>query len=444
MSDGSGLTVLIEPSDYVLRNAGDMAMMRVATSRLATMWPGADIRVLSDVPHELSLMWPNVAALDASGRRSWQRTFVLPERIIGACPGVVARRLMRCSRWLRVSHPALALALARWRLRDRDDERRQLSEYLVFLDGADLVLATGMGGVTDVFPEYAYGLLETLAHAHRAGAVTVMMGQGMGPLRQRTLRRYASKILNRVDFIALREERRGASLLIDDFHIDLARVVTTGDDAVELALERAPESLGDVIGVNLRVSYYSGVTQQLARRMGDVIRTTADELGASLVAAPISSVPDEDDLQAIRGLVLTGGAVEAASPRSTPEDAITTIARCRVVVTGSYHAAVFALSMGIPAIGIAASRYYEDKFLGLVDQFGDGCFVVFVDGQVWDDDLREKIEIAWHRADHVRASLMTSARRQVEAGHLAYAHVRELVEQRASARTPVAHAVGVT
>ena len=52
------------------------------------------------------------------------------------------------------------------------------------------------------------------------------------------------------------------------------------------------------------------------------------------------------------------------------EGTITTIARCRLVVTGSYHAALFALSMGVPAIGIATSRYYEDKFLGLADQFG--------------------------------------------------------------------------
>jgi colanic acid/amylovoran biosynthesis protein len=444
MTDGSGLSVLIEPSDYVLRNAGDMAMMRVATTRLATMWPSADIRVLSDVPHELSLMWPNVTALDASGRRSWLRTSLLPERIIERSPDIIGRWLMRCSRWLRVSHPALALAIVRWRLRDRDDERRQMSEYLAFLGRADLVLATGMGGVTDVFPEYAYELLETLAHANRAGALTVMMGQGMGPLQHRELRRYASEVLNRVDFIALREERQGASLLIDDFHIDSRRVVTTGDDAVELALERAPDGRGDVIGVNLRVSYYSGVTQQLARQLGGVIRRTAHELGAGLVAAPISSVPDEDDARTIRCLVLTDGRDEAASPTWTAEEAITTIARCRVVVTGSYHAAVFALSMGIPAIGIVASRYYEDKFLGLVDQFGDGCFVVFVDGQLSDDDLRDKLTMAWHRADHVRAPLMMSARRQVEAGHLAYARVRDLVEQRASAPAPVTCAEGVT
>jgi len=45
--------VLVEPSDYVLRNAGDMAMLRTAVSRLVQKWPNALIQVLCDVPDAL-------------------------------------------------------------------------------------------------------------------------------------------------------------------------------------------------------------------------------------------------------------------------------------------------------------------------------------------------------------------------------------------------------
>jgi hypothetical protein len=45
--------VLVEPSDYVLRNAGDMAMLRTAVSRLIQKWPEALIQVLSDEPDAL-------------------------------------------------------------------------------------------------------------------------------------------------------------------------------------------------------------------------------------------------------------------------------------------------------------------------------------------------------------------------------------------------------
>ena len=81
--------------------------------------------------------------------------------------------------------------LVRLRLSAAGHDHRPLTDYLRILEAADLVLATGMGGITDVFPGYAYELLETLDSAHRLGAVTAMMGQGMGPIDDCRLRRYA-------------------------------------------------------------------------------------------------------------------------------------------------------------------------------------------------------------------------------------------------------------
>ena len=67
---------------------------------------------------------------------------------------------------------------------------------------------------------------------------------------------------------------------------------------------------------------------------------------------------EEDDRRSIERFV-TGTAGDGSPSRaSTIDDVLTAIADCRVVVTGSYHAAVFALSMGVPAVGLAASRYY--------------------------------------------------------------------------------------
>jgi hypothetical protein len=64
---GRSLTIVVEPSDYILRNAGDMAMMQVALTRLARRWPGAEIVVFSDVPDRLPPFAPNVTAVDARG-----------------------------------------------------------------------------------------------------------------------------------------------------------------------------------------------------------------------------------------------------------------------------------------------------------------------------------------------------------------------------------------
>jgi colanic acid/amylovoran biosynthesis protein len=430
MTSQGRLTVLVEPSDYVLRNAGDMAMMHVAAQRLAAMWPEADIRVLSDAPDEMVSSAANVTAMDATGRGLWLRTPLVPEQWIERSPHRVTRLLARSSRWLRVRHPHVAAAFVRRRLRNRAEDRRKLAEYLSFLYGADLVLATGMGGVTDVFPEYAFELLETLDAAKQSGAVTAMMGQGMGPLHDHILRSYARRVMSHVDVIGLREGRKGRPLLIDDFGIEHRRVVTTGDDAIELAADHAPDRSGSLIGVNLRVSYYSGLTEAAASDIGAVLRRCATELGAGLVAAPISSVVAEDDRSTVGRFVLDMPAPRPSGKAWTTSDAMAAIARCRVLVTGSYHGAVFALSMGIPAVAISASSYYEDKFLGLLDQFGAGCYVVFADSDSFDLDLEEKLRLAWRRADDVRPSLRKAARRQISLGHQAYDTVRQIVESR--------------
>ena len=41
------------------------------------------------------------------------------------------------------------------------------------------------------------------------------------------------------------------------------------------------------------------------------------------------------------------------------------VGECRVVVTGSYHGAVFALAQGIPVVALVKSPYYVNKMAGL-------------------------------------------------------------------------------
>src|SRR4051812_32521452 len=158
------LTIVVEPSDYVLRNAGDMAMMQVAITRLSKRWPEADVAVLSDAADRLPRYGPNVRAVDGSGRRIWLRTPVVPDRLV---PRRLRPRVARVSRWMRIRAPRFALAAIAWRL--GPDERRRLNDHVALMARADLVLATGMGGITDAFPKYAAELLETLAGAQHAG-----------------------------------------------------------------------------------------------------------------------------------------------------------------------------------------------------------------------------------------------------------------------------------
>jgi colanic acid/amylovoran biosynthesis protein len=105
------------------------------------------------------------------------------------------------------------------------------------------------------------------------------------------------------------------------------------------------------------------------------------------------------------------------------------------VVTGSYHAAVFALSMGVPAVAVANSAYYVDKFQGLAGQFGDACRVVTASSPDFSDRLTQAIDGAWRDARGAREKLLEEALRQIALGQSAYRRIFHLVERRRALRT---------
>jgi colanic acid/amylovoran biosynthesis protein len=102
------------------------------------------------------------------------------------------------------------------------------------------------------------------------------------------------------------------------------------------------------------------------------------------------------------------------------------VALCRVVVTGAYHAAVFALAQGIPVVGLAKSTYFVNKLLGLEDQFGEGCQTVFLNEPDLPRRLYNAIEIAWISADRNRGKLQTAAIRQIELSRRSYERIQDL------------------
>jgi polysaccharide pyruvyl transferase WcaK-like protein len=112
----------------------------------------------------------------------------------------------------------------------------------------------------------------------------------------------------------------------------------------------------------------------------------------------------------------------------TPLKVIEQVGRCRTVVTGSYHAGVFALSQGIPVVCLAKSQYYVDKFLGLADQFGVGCEVLLLNDKSIQEKLLASIKKSWHLSAQLRPQLLESAQQQIESGHLAYKRLYEIVK----------------
>jgi colanic acid/amylovoran biosynthesis protein len=292
-----------------------------------------------------------------------------------------------------------------------------------------MFVVAGMGGLTSAFHDYTVMMLDTLALLQALKVPTVLFGQGIGPFDD-DLREKAGDVLRKVDYIALREGRHGPALL-RAWGVPDERWSVTGDDAVELAFGHRRQPMGQAVGVNLRVSNYSAVSEGIAARLREPLLQIASKLGTPLRAIPISRLPDEADAVQVERLLDGCAVVEYPdSAVDSPLRVIEEIGHCRVVITGSYHAGVFALSQGIPVIGLAASEYYQWKFEGLAHQFGDGCRVLRLGTPTLALDLQTVFRDLWDGAADLRPVLLSRAEHQQEASRSAYAHVASWLRQR--------------
>jgi polysaccharide pyruvyl transferase WcaK-like protein len=415
------LKILVEPSEYRHLNIGDAAMLTVAVDRLRAIAPAATIQVLTDAPDRLAALCPGVVPIPARGRRAWVHTWT------GRAPAPVRPWLRRTLLQVRRRFPWATRRAVGAAMLIRHRSAAALRQYLSAATQSDLVVLSGMGAINDEFPDHAWGLLETLELAIESGAVTALMGQGIGPVRDEQLRARLSAILPGADLIALREGRSGPEFL-QEIGVPAERVIVTGDDAIETAYSLRGEKTGTALGVNVRVAPYSGITAAAARAVAAAVEPLVAARSAPLVPLPVSRYEDSDDRAAIAQM-FAGRSVEETTITTVP-DLVGAITRCRVVVAASYHAAVFSLSVGVPVVAIVSSDYYRMKFDGLRDLFGAGCIVVDLGREEGARDVGVAVERLWDGAEELRPALLEAARVQIEKGHDAYRRLGALVRER--------------
>ena len=426
-SDGP-LRILVEPSDYILQNVGDMAMMQIAIERLAGLWPDAVIQVLTDDPQRLKELCPRAIPLSARGRQLWLADDFLPR-------GFETRTSLGLIRTIRLRAPEMVRLFWKYKLRRSPDNWRALDLFISTVAEADAVIVTGMGGIADAFPEYAHDLLMTLSLALHYRKPVVLIGQGLGPLGIPELSELAGTVLRRVDMIALREDITGGPLL-KFLKVPAENVITTGDDAIEIAYRARSDFLGTGLGINVRASDYAEVDLVLMSRLRMIFQQALRTLEAVAVPVPISSVPGEADIETFRYLMGDYDGASVKPPEhGMPSAIVEQLQHCRILVCGSYHAAVFACSSGIPAVCLAKSTYYLAKFRGLADLFGEGCELISLDDPHLEIRLGEAIRKCWTSAEQLRPRLLERAEAQLAVGRNAYQKLHGLISARIDRET---------
>jgi polysaccharide pyruvyl transferase WcaK-like protein len=436
--------ILFDQAVYSMRNKGNITLLQIALRRIHKLWPEASLEVMTESPHLLKLYGPEASPVSIYGWQNWSKNRARLERLHRLVPETVFRVLLETREELQYRgltpdqvKQQLGTRLGRPDAsHDGEGQNTEPSDPQLFdppdleqaMQGADLVIGTGGGYLVDSDWGAAHPVLHRLARAKRMGKFTALVGQGVGRIEEPGFRALAETVLPEVDLILVREEKFAIPLL-ESLGVPPERIQMSGDDAVELAYEARNETLGSDIGVSVRLARYTDARQQDLGRIRPVLHQAAARHGARLVGVPTSCCGVESDQFQIAKLLAGYPQTMLGWLRFEPTiDLIRRVGRCRVVVAGAFHAAVFALSQGIPAIGLARTREYAIKLGGLVDQFGPGCQLLHMDDEQLSEKLAEAVDRAWESADRLRPQLLEAATVQIQLGQMAYQRLYDLYQ----------------
>lgn len=295
------------------------------------------------------------------------------------------------------------------------------------LRDCDLVLATGGGYFTDSFAPHACRVLDTLAAGLRLGKQAAILSCGFEPSSDPRLTAKMLAVLPKLGLIVCREPLQSPDVL-RSVGVSIDRLCIAGDEAVAFAFDRRPAVLGGGLGINLRCADYAGVGLGTIADLRGMLRGVIAVLDAPIVSVPISAF-GPSDIDAIHGVVADFlDRVDDRRGLATPEDIVARVGDCRLVVTGSYHAAVFALSQGVSVVALVASSHYRSKFRGLKAGFsGAGIQIVELGRADTAVALMQAVMSGWRDATAVRAGLLREAERQVGQAQEAYERLRGLL-----------------
>lgn len=425
--------IIVDNGGYNLNNIGDIAMLQVTVARLTKLFPHSKIDVFTEKPDLLRYACPIAQPLDLYGRN----LLLQPFNIFGKTRMFIPRKYHdKCVDFegrLRLRMPGITTLWIYYRLQKRGQNCLRFKEFQKKIQNASLVVAAGGGYFNNTFVRHAKQVLHTLGIAQQQNKPTVMFGQGIGPISDPSLTKMARDILPKVDLIGLRESILGPKLL-SEFGVSPDRIAITGDDAIELIQADPKAKTGNNVGINIRIASYSNISTTHVDSLREILNNFANRVQADFTAVPIAFGTEDNDLKGIRALLPCANFVEPIFPKSrisSPQQIMQAAKICRIVVTGSYHAAVFALSQGIPVVGLSGSEYYVSKFKGLENQFQHGVHHVILNENSFAANFERALENAWNCAPSVRAPLLEAANRQIQAGKAFYARVQHLIQSRA-------------
>ncbi|WOP19684.1 polysaccharide pyruvyl transferase family protein [Raineyella sp. LH-20] len=258
-----------------------------------------------------------------------------------------------------------------------------------------LVLA-GSGAICDDYAVHGvFGWSLAVEYARAQGVPILFIGEGIGPLADDRVRQVAARMLCAAERVGVRS--CSSATCAEEVGVPAAKLVVTPDWAIPL--KPSPEvrlaALNHVnalsggkpfVGVSFhRRGYGSGRRlKELAVFLDDVSRC-ADASGATVIFVPNMTGHGYSDDRKTADLLLrrctpaTRKNVQVWRHRGNPQLVRAALGLGMCLFTTRYHPMVFALSEGVPVIGLSYDEYYDAKLEGISSLFGVNDAVFRVD-----------------------------------------------------------------
>jgi polysaccharide pyruvyl transferase WcaK-like protein len=245
-----------------------------------------------------------------------------------------------------------------------EDADHPVAEAIRASDG---VVVTGGGNMSSLWPMHIFERATIAAIAAREGKPFVVSGQTIGPDLTTEDGELVATLLASAALASVREPASFALCA----SLGLSNVTQTIDDASFLGFEIEPTenyclvTLANHVGDHDRDTVEAGI----ARLLDHVASSTGLEIVFSPHFGSLTDEPRGDSLMhnRVRAL-MTAASREIPATDSTASARLAR--RASLVVSSRYHPVVFAVSAGVPTIGIPVDNYTGVKLAGALGNFG--------------------------------------------------------------------------
>jgi polysaccharide pyruvyl transferase WcaK-like protein len=442
------MRILLDQCINDQRNKGNNSILEVELTRLRKFWPEASFHVISNSPYLCKYYFMGTIPVSPDNLVRVESNYglferLLPRSLFGLLFELREIIYERTGQFITIkSLLSSIVSLLKHTTHPQnqntnlnreenqggvsnESKKTSVNEYHR-ITNYDLYVATGGGYLFDYDKDSLLQMFDRVEAAIKNNIPTVMVGQGVGQMEDPEIIQRARQVLPLVDYIMIREERIARPTL-DSFNVPQSKVIMTGDDAIELAYQARKWKLGAGIGLSLRVAPYTALDERRIETIRSVLLKSANKFHAKIIIAPID-VNDKDKKYTEK--VVKGYSQFSSSWRKfeLPLEVIKRISHCRIMISGTFHGAVFALGQGIPVVAFTNSVEYFNKLSGLSAEFGEGCQVINLADEISEEKLLKAIDFTWASADQLRPQLLDNAKRQIDMGNAAYKKIYSLLD----------------